>query len=342
MVTVIGAGNGGVSIACYLEERGFKTTIWNRSIDRLEKILENDNTICIKDNVTKNDKKIKISNVTNNLEEAICNNKYIIIVTPGIAHREIAKNISKYLTEEHVIILMPGRTYSCIEFMEIIKSNIQISPICIETQTILHACRSNGNNLEIFGVKSKVLYSANQLIGEEIINSLKELLPDFQYVENYFDVTLNNIGALLHPIPTILNAARIESGVRFKYYSEGITPVVADYIQRIDDEREKVCNKIGCYFISLMDWLKKEYGATGNSVYECINTIDAYKNIDAPNTLNHRYIFDDINTGLVPLYYTGKSLDIDMNSTKSFVEFASILMQYNFWENGRKVNREMF
>lgn len=342
MITVIGSGNGGISMACYLEKRGYKTTLWNRSSERLEEIIKNDNKIIVNDNILKCERSIRISTVTTDLQLAMQDSKYIIIITPGLAHKDIAKQLAKYLTKDNIVILMPGRTFSCIEFMEELGDNLDNVPTCIETQTILHACRSNGNKLELYGKKASVAYSSYIQLNYSIIEEIKDILPDFHYVNNYFDVTLNNIGALLHPIPTILNSARIEASVDFKYYAEGITPTIAGYISKVDLEREQVCKKIGCNYISAIEWLKKEYGANGENLFECISSVEAYKNIAAPKTLKHRYIYDDINTGLVPLYSTGKMLGLEMNATKAFIDFASIFTDYDFLKNGRKAKKEMF
>ncbi|GAA0780859.1 NAD/NADP octopine/nopaline dehydrogenase family protein [Hathewaya limosa] len=341
MIAVLGAGNGGIALSTYLEEKNIKTVVWNRSEERIKSILKYKNVIEIH-NMKKNTvKNIQIEDVTLNVEQALLNAKYVFIVTPGNAHKEIAKTIAPFVRKDQIIILMPGRTYGSIVFSDEIKKIRGFYPKCIETQTILHACRINENKLYIHGLKSKVLYSSFEEISQDDIKYINNIIPEFIYEKDYYKITLNNIGALLHPIPTLLNAARIESNSRFKYYTEGLTPTVVKYIENVDKERKMVCDEIGCEYISLLEWLNKEYDSHGNSVYESINKIEAYKNIGCPNTLNHRYIYDDINTGLVPIYYTGKAFGIELKYIKTFIDFASLLMGYDFMNSGRGFSKEM-
>lgn len=341
MVVVLGAGNGGVAISTYLEQKGIETILWNRTEERLNPIRKNNNIIKVRSVNDNEYSDVKITEITTDLQCALSKGKYVFIVTPGNAHKDIARVSAPFLTKEHVIILMPGRTYGSIVFSEEINRQRGFYPKCIEAQTILHACRINGNVLGVHGLKTKVLYSSFDKIDDREKNYLKDIIPEFEYDEDYFKITLNNIGALLHPIPTILNAARIESGSSFKYYSEGLTPTVTEYIQKVDEERKSICDAVGCQYISLIEWLNKEYGSNSDSIYNCIKEIEAYKNINAPNTLNHRYIYDDICTGLVPIYNTGKAYGIEAKTIKTFIEFASILMKYDFMKFGREFNKEM-
>src|SRR3712207_2678989 len=87
---------------------------------------------------------------------------------------EIAKTIAPFVRKDQIIILMPGRTYGSIVFSDEIKKIRGFYPKCIETQTILHACRINENKLYIHGLKSKVLYSSFEEISQD----------DIKYINN--------------------------------------------------------------------------------------------------------------------------------------------------------------
>ncbi|NLN40986.1 MAG: NADP transhydrogenase subunit alpha, partial [Clostridiales bacterium] len=73
-------------------------------------------------------------------------------------------------------------------------------------------------------------------------------------------------------------------------------------------------------------------------LYECIQNNEAYKTIDAPNTLEHRYIFEDIPHGLVALESVGKKLGLDMKNTSLIIDLASSLMEVDFRRIGRNLN----
>lgn len=338
MVTILGAGNGGQALAVHFERLGFPVKLWNRGEERIRHILSAAGEISV-DHIARNERfTTRISFVTTDIAAALEGSRYVFIVTPGTAHREIARVVSPYVNREQVFILIPGRTFGSVEFLNELKKSSAVVPACFEAQTILHACRIDKGVLQIFGEKNKVLYSTNAFTCQEnILTDLSSMLPTFMYCSDYLGVTLNNIGALVHPTPTILNTGRIESGEKFFYYTQGITRTIASYIQKIDDEREKVCKQVGCLYISLNEWLFQEYGVRKDNIYESLRSVEAYQKITAPDTLFHRYVFDDICTGLVPLLAIGKSYGIPMPATEAVIMIASQLVDYDFMAMGRTV-----
>lgn len=337
MITIIGAGNGGLAMAGYLEQKGIAAGLWNRSPERLLPIINDNNTIRIKDYAADTTKTIKVSKIFNTLGAAVEEAKYIVVITPSNAHEEVAVSLTPHLTKDHVIILMPGRTYGSVEFINAAQAKGGLTPVCFEAQTILHTCRAENNLVHLYATKPKVLFSTHGAKDSRDLDEIKKIWPELRYEDDYFSVTLNNIGAMLHPLPTILNAGRVDAGDEFEYYRQGVTPIIGAMIEKIDRERKQVCDRIGCRYISVQEWLQTEYGAPeGASLYDCIRNVEAYKGILAPKTMQHRYIYDDVTTGLAPIYYTGRKLGLEMTATEATIRFVSQLMNFDFINQGRK------
>ena len=93
---------------------------------------------------------------------------------------------------------------------------------------------------------------------------------------------------------------------------------------------------------STAEWLRRSYDIKGKTLYECIQNNVSYKTIDAPTTLQHRYIFEDIPCGLVPLEVVGKRLGLPMKSTEMVIDFTSSLLDVNLRANGRNLERVGF
>jgi len=275
-----------------------------------------------------------ISRITDSLEELIQCAQYIFIVTPAKVHEEIAFLLEDLLDPDyHVIILYPGRTYGSLAFYN--NMRFKFDKI-YETQTILHACRLEYNNLIIRGRKEFVFYSTPFTASQEQLDFIGEIFPDLKFDRDYPGITLNNMGALLHPIPLVLNGTRVESGEEFDFYSDGLTNKVIDYIYKVQAEKKAVMQQLKCNYIPLYRWLNMMYNVDGANLKKSVNKIKAYRGLAAPITLNHRYIFDDIITGLVPLYYTARNLDIKADALESFIKFASNYMDKDFLQVGRK------
>ena len=102
-------------------------------------------------------------------------------------------------------------------------------------------------------------------------------------------------------------------------------------------ERVEVSDAMGYRVESAREWLMRTYHVIGHNIYDCIQNNKAYKNIEAPSSLKHRYIFEDIPCGLVPLEAVGKKIGINMEYTTLIIDLASKLMNVDFRKNGRNL-----
>jgi opine dehydrogenase len=334
-IGIIGGGNGGLALAAELKKQGHYIHLWNRSSERVKPIIDANNFINVDDK--ENKYSVRIDMIDFGYPVPLNDVELIFIITPSIAHEDIGEHLSQSVSDKIPIILMPGRTFGSYAFLNSAKkTNKEYKGVCIETQTLLHACRAYGKEVTIFGKKKKIIYTSHLSIPQNVQNTINNLLDVFEYNENYLEVTLSNVGAFFHPVPTILNSGWIESGNIFQHYKEGITPRIANYIEKMDREKGEICRKLNIKHISLAEWLKQEYGTHGDSLYECLQNCNAYEGINAPNTLNHRYINDDLITGLVPIYKTALKFGIEVPIIESFLQFACKYLDYDFINKGRE------
>ena len=83
--------------------------------------------------------------------------------------------------------------------------------------------------------------------------------------------------------------------------------------------------------------MKRSYPVEGETLYECLQNNEAYRKIDAPATLQHRYLFEDVPCGLVPLEAVGLNYGVDMTHTSLIIDLASRLMKVDFRRTGRNL-----
>ena len=170
-----------------------------------------------------------------------------------------------------------------------------------------------------------------------VLLTLRKLYPQFVAADNVLETSFANIGAIFHPAPLILNASKVDSGVPFDYYHEGITPSIAALMERIDAERLAVAAALGVITMSAKDWLEAAYGARGATLYEAIQSNESYRGIKAPQTLRHRYITEDVPTGLIPIASFGRHLGLPTPFTDSLIQMACGVTATNYWMYGRTV-----
>lgn len=342
-ITIIGAGNSGLAMAAHLSSEGNKVTLWNRTEKNIIKLM---NTHKIKsEGIIEGD--INIELVTTDMKQAVSYSDIILVTTPASSHKELATKIAKNLDKETLIVLNPGRTFGAFEFLDTFrKNNKKINPCIAETQTIIYTCRRTGeDSVNIIALKSDVLISTfNPEENKKVISKLPECLKEyFIPAKSIIETSIGNVGMILHCTPLLLNSGWTESkSSSYKYYYDGITPSVGLLLEKIDEERVLVSEKLGVKIESTKDWLKRTYNVQGNSIYECIQNNEAYKTIDAPSSLSHRYILEDVPCGLVPLEAVGKINGLSMKYTTMIIDLASAILNIDFRENGRNILKFMY
>lgn len=333
-IAIIGAGNGGKAIAAYMKKSGCHVNLYNRTKSVLDGIKQN-NGINISGIYTG---KYLPDLLTDSLTEAIDSADIIFYTLPADAHYDITINLSKNIKENQLIILNPGRTLGSLSVSKALTDgkctfNINIA----ETDTFLFTCRAESDySVKVFSKKREVLISSlhsNKIL--EIINKLSPFFDNLKPVKNTLETGLNNIGMILHPVPTLLNLSRIEDKQKYLHYKDGITPSIANFMEKMDAERVKIANAAGVDILSVNEWLKKVYGSNGNSLYEILQNTEAYKEVYAPTTIYTRYITEELLTGIVPYIALSRYLGINADILNSVLTLATNMLNYDFYENGR-------
>jgi opine dehydrogenase len=337
-ITIIGAGNSGLAMAAHLAKFENKITLWNRSLKTIEKIIES-KTIYVEGVFAG---EYTIHNATTDMFIALHDAELVLITTPADSHKELAQLIANNISSELTIIMNPGRTLGVVEFQHYYQE-ISAIPIKIaETQTIIYTCRKiDEQTVNIIAMKKNVLLaSKSSEITLDIVSSLPFCLVEyFKPSKSIIDTSFGNVGMILHCAPLLLNTGWTEGlDKSYKYYYDGISPTIANFISKIDIERVAVANKLGSQILTTKEWLENTYGVSGNNLYECIQNNVAYKTIDAPHSLNHRYIFEDVSCGLVPLEIIGNLLGLNMTYTKLTIDLASALLDHDFRKKGRNLD----
>ena len=339
-VMILGGGHQGLSMAAHLSLNGVKCCLWNRTPSNIQKVIDTKEINCR--GVLQG--KARIDQVITSVEEIP--QKLIMVTTPSSAHYDIAKMIAPYVNGSHIIVLNPGRTFGILEFVKTLKENgCKHLPLIAETQTIVYTCRRLDNNeVAIYAFKNDVQIATLDMndIGK-VINCLPDCLKKyFIPARSYVETSLGNVGMILHCAPVLMNIGWIEhESVEFKYYYEGISKSIAKVLERLDEERVNVSRAMGCQVETLTQWLIRSYHTSGLNLYECLQNNQYYKSIDAPLTINHRYIEEDIPNGLVPLESAGKHFGVATPVATMIIDLANIVMEKDYRETGRKYFNEI-
>lgn len=335
-IAVISTGNGGQAMAAYFAYLGYDTALYARQQERVDMfpsrlfhiygILDVD---------------VEIGCISCNMEEVIKDAYLIMVTTPAQYHPVIARAMAPYLEDGQMVILNPGRTFGNHAFDQVLRRfNCQAEIILAETDSFAFTCRSESpGNVMIYSMKNQIFVGAHrQELTEMVADRLQNYLPNVQAAPSPYYCDFQNMGMVFHPLPFLLNFAKIERREPFLFYMDGITPHGARMMEKLDTERRFVAAALGIQVMSAGRWLREAYGATGCSLYEKIQNNKIYRPIYAPMELSSRYIFEDISTGCVPISCVAEILDIKTPVINGVIDWASMVYGRDFRKFGRGSN----
>lgn len=331
---VIGAGHGGQALAAYLALKGEKTSLYNRTPEKLEGVRAQGGIRL--EGVLQGFGRPTV--VTSDLAEALEGAEVIMVVVPASAHEALARAMAPHVRGGQIIVLNPGRTLGAVAFSHGLRqAGAPDDVIVAETDTFVFASRrlESGRSL-ITGVKRHVRLSAlPALRTRQVLAAVRPVFPQFSAAGNVLETGLSNIGAIFHPAPVLLNVSRVESGLEFEHYREGITAGVARALERLDAERMEVARSFRVRVLSARAWLAAVYGSMGETLHRAVQNTVAYAGLKGPRSLDHRYIFEDVPASLVPLADLARAAGGRAPVAESLVTLAEAVTGVDWKTQGR-------
>jgi opine dehydrogenase len=159
------------------------------------------------------------------------------------------------------------------------------------------------------------------------------------------ETALHNLNAVEHPPQTILNAGWIEhSKGDYYFYREGTTPAVGRVIDALDAERLELARALGVTtksFVQLfyeLGYTSESAAATGSS-HAAMQESQPNWWIKAPSSLDHRYIHEDVGTGLVPWAALGDIAGVDTPTMDNLIVLASLINGRDYATDGLTIEK---
>ncbi len=306
-IAIVGAGNGGQAFAGYLSLAGEHVKIFDVVPSTVDKLNELGGIQM--DGNSKYTGFGKIEKATGSMEEVLEGAKLIMIVLPSLYHADMARPKAPYLKDGQVIVLNPHASMGPVEFRKVLDDCGVTADITIAcTSTLLFACRAvEIGHVVVAGQKQHLFMAAYPSSRNQIVADMfKDLIPEFDVVDDVIRASLENINAYVHPAPTILNTGRIESKTPFEYYLD-FTPALGRYVDALDQERMALGAAYGLDKMRpLVDEYKAMYRCSGDDMYHIMISNEDLKGIKGQTALETRYLLEDVPCSLVSLQSLGK------------------------------------
>ncbi|NIA16316.1 MAG: NAD(P)-binding domain-containing protein [Nitrospiraceae bacterium] len=334
---IIGAGCGGQAIAGYLSLRGHDVALYNRSHARIAS-FQNRGSIELCDKLNGSG---TLSYIGTDLAEAIADRDIIMVVTTATAHRSLAQKMVPHLRDGQLILLNPGRTFGALEVSHTLrKAGCTADVVVGEANTLVYVARALVPGTAVVKAIKKSVFVSAVLAADTsyLMRRLRGVYPQFTAAASFLETSFGNIGAVLHPTVTLLNKDRILSKIPFDFYRDGITREVARYLERIDRERLAMAAALGGRPLSVSEWVSSRYGLGLADIYTMLRSNPYYRNVKAPTTLDHRYLLEDVPTGLVPISDAASAVGVRTPAMDHLIDEASGILGRDFRKEGRTLD----
>lgn len=284
---------------------------------------------------------------TADLGATIAGADLIIVVSGGNTQPAVARALAPLLADGQSILLMQGNTGgSLVVRRELDRAGCRADIELAETDTYPYAMRAVGPTtmrqttqkrwMQIAAFPGNRSVAAHARIGPLFPHSIAA--PDILHTG------LMNVNAILHVANCIANAARIERGGGHLFYGEGVTSAVANLYTAIDTERMAIAAALEVKVPSLADWIERAYNVRETDFVKTFQRLSAepdgpYVVNKAAGTLNHKYVTEDVPTGLIPIQELGAATGTPTPAIDTLVEMARLMTGRTFADEARTLER---
>jgi opine dehydrogenase len=226
------------------------------------------------------------------------------------------------------------------------RSQLKKKVILAECQTLIYATESRGPaHVEIMKVKQKVRASALPASNNDtLMNVISQVYSEYSVAENVLETSINNIGAVVHPAPMLMNSGLLEKAAKgedLRYYRDVISRFVCENVmEKIDREKSRVAEAFRVPVHTALEWYEECYGVKARTLYDALQNNEYYLGFSAPkHVLAYHHVLDEIPNSLVPIALFGSAVGVSTPMTKAVVDLACAALGYDFWIAGRSLEK---
>jgi len=273
--------------------------------------------------------------ITTDIAEAIGGRDILLFCVPAYGHEKFTRACAPYLKDGQLLVYISY--FGAMRMSKLLKNmGVDAEVILGEFLSCPYAGRKTGPNEAVIVKRKEGLPFAafpNRRTSEAL-HLLNQLFGDLVPANTCLETSINNINPWGHVAGVILNAGWIEATRGgFSFYLEGKTPAVLRLEEAMEDEKVRVMQKLKLNSTRTPVLVKELYRSiiqeTGGSAHPT-----KYRVQNAPQTVEHRYLLEDVPYGLVPVASIAKELSLSTPILDSIIKIASVLVQRDLTREG--------
>ena len=340
-IAILGAGNSGCALAADYAGRGHEVTLIKTSHslhdDNFRHLTENGGVMVMHE--FGKEYVCRISHLTRDVSE-VRGQEVVLLCTQTGFHREVLQRVVPYLEAGQILLINPGYLSTAYALGAGLKDGVIVAEA--ESNFIDGRISAPGHfKVGFRNVRNPIgICPAGKTA--EAAGILDKLGTPFVYLKSVAEAALHNPNMIVHTVGAIMSIPRIEAtGGEYCMYHEVFTPSVWTILEALDNEKMNILEALGferlayaeaCKFRNSLDEKRD-----GKEVF--FDYASMPERAKGPQSVNSRYITEDVPQGLVLLEALGRVLKIPVPVCTSLIELASASLQTDFRKDGRTLKR---
>lgn len=336
-IAILGAGNSGCALAADYSRLGHKVTLIKTSHslhdDNFRYLSERGGELLM-DEFGK-ETPCRIAHLSRDLSD-IQGQDVVLLCTQTGFHKEVLQRAAPFLSAGQILLIDPGYLstayvlqYCPIPGLIVAEAESNFIDGRISAPGRFHVgFRNVRNPIGIYPIRAI----------DEARRKLDALGTPFTYLDSVVEAALHNPNMIVHTVGAIMSIPRIEATKGdYCMYHEVFTPSVWKLLEALDGEKRKILEALGCEPVPYVEACKFR-----NSLDEKRDAKQVFfdyasmpSRAKGPQSVNSRYITEDVPQGLVMLESIGAVLSVPTPVASALIEIASAALGFDLRAGGR-------
>src|SRR3954454_3913420 len=342
-IAIVGMGTGGFYCAGLLGIAGFNIRIHDINDAKLAAIRDRRGSEVEGDPAGF----LSISVATTDLARAVDGAGIILVITGGHRQASAARALSSVLADGQLLLLIQGNTGGALAFRKVlIESGCKADIDVAEMDNFPFSAPLLGPTR----MRAKVTKQWLQIASfpgrriEAVFPRLAPLFPTAVRAATVIATGFTNANATLHVANCIANGTKIDRNEPYRFYAEGVTPMVARLYQSVNGECVRVAAAFGVKVPTLEEWIERVYGVREDRLVDTFNVLTfgkpgPYFMTPTPESFEQNFVAEDVPVGLMPMAELGRVAGVDTPVITSLVNLAKAMTGRTYEEEARTLER---
>jgi opine dehydrogenase len=337
-IAVLGGGNGSFAAAGDFALAGHEVRLWRRDKPAVAEHRAQNGKILVKDFAGRHEATVSL--VTNDIAEAVRDAELIVCPAPAHAQGDIAKALAPHLKDGQVVFLPPGTFGSMLFAKAAHDAGNRAKVAYAETGTLPWLTRKHGPFEVAVTVRAKRLPTGvfPLTLKDHALKVIGDAFPGV--IEDCGDAlsgALMNAGPIIHPPLITMNAGPLEHFDKWDIHKEGTQPSIRRVTTALDNERIALREALGyrAPHFPLADHYAKEGDEWmyGRGSHDRLTDSGDWREKIVLTT--HRYMLEDVRTGLSFLVSVGELAGVNTPLANAFLSIGGAVVGEDFMQTGR-------